>query len=102
MEKLFLQEYKGIWYAFKKGSGLFHTDSWVLSDSPDLNTASVAHYNADLYRLDQCIEMFKKELRLVTRKYPIQDRTFDIATTKSFLKPVVKKKLKKKKKLGNK
>lgn len=54
-------EYEGVWYRYK-AKKILTQEMWSLSDRQD-GMGNVSNYNAGKYRIDQCIKMFKKELR---------------------------------------
>ena len=54
-----LKEYKGIFWAFCKKTPP-NKDVWMLADGPNFYIASVAYYNADIYRIDEAMEDFRK------------------------------------------
>lgn len=53
---LHFKEFKGIYYAFQEGSGPHGVGCWVIKDK---NNGPI-YYNADLFRIDQAIESFRK------------------------------------------
>jgi len=54
----FYTQYKGIYYRFDDNCPLGPV--WHLSDSLDL-LGYYAYYNADIWRIDECFEIFLKE-----------------------------------------
>lgn len=62
-EAKLLQRYKDIFYRFRPGNpDAGRVDIWIITDNPNWATASVAYYNADVYRVDECINLFKEML----------------------------------------
>lgn len=62
MKEIYLQNYKGVWYGqYKYYSNTTESfwDTWVISDTEDLS-GNVDYYSQKEYRLDQAIELFKK------------------------------------------
>lgn len=57
-----LQKYKDIFYRFRPSRVEGSSDMWIITDSKDWPSASVMYLNADIYRIDECIEMFRKEI----------------------------------------
>lgn len=66
---MYYTQYKGIWYKFVPKSSDSYCNIWSLSDTSD-GMGNIANYNADRYRIDQCLEMFKEwYLDILKEKY---------------------------------
>ncbi len=64
VQDYYFTKYKGIYYRYipkVEGSPYWEVDKWEISDRED-RMGNIMVFAATKYRLDQCIELFKKEV----------------------------------------
>ena len=60
----YYHNYKGIWYKYTPVKGNPTCSGiWEISESADDMTGYKATYNADIYRIDECIDKFFKDAK---------------------------------------